>query len=288
MAIDYSKYIYANKPTPYADMYKTQEQEARARNTEAIAQINRNRDNDLAKSSAGYDATARQNYINYMQAQKRLPSELNALGIRGGASESSLIRLGTNYNTNVANNESARQTAADDIRNAYAKQLYEANANLTDKLREIRLAAEQNQLNWEKEQMDKDLERFSGVIEGLYTKKKNYKKLIEKLKKSNDPNKEYKIMLAKRAMNQLQSSGGSGGSGGSGRRSYGGSGGSYGGGYDNDSGNSGVDVSANINAAQQKGAAMTEYYKKAANKSSKSIKGDTYTVTSKGSYRAKR
>lgn len=264
----YDQYIYANKATPYADMYKTQEQAIRAQNAQDVAQMNQRRDADLAKSSAGYDNTARQNWVNYMQAQKRLPSELNALGVRGGATESSLIRLGTNYGSNVAANEAARQTAANDIRNAYANQIYEANANMNNKLTEMRAAAEQNQLNWEKEQMDKDLERFSGVIEGLYTKKSSYKKLIEKLKKSSDPNKSYKIMLAKRAMNQLKESSGSGGSGGSGRRSYGGSGGSYGGGYDNDSGNSGVDVSANINAAQQKGAAMTEYYKKAASKSS--------------------
>lgn len=226
---NYDKYIYANKATPYADMYKTQEQAIRAQNAQDVAQLNQYRDADIAKSNSGYDATARQNYINYMQAQKRLPSELNALGISGGASESSLLRLGTNYNTNVANNESARQTAANDIRNAYAKQIYETNASMNNKLTEMRAAADQNQLNWEKEQMDKDLERFSGVIEGLYTKKSSYKKLIEKLKKSSDPNKSYKIMLARRAMNQLKESGGSGGSRG-GSRSYGG-GGYSGGGY---------------------------------------------------------
>lgn len=267
----YDQYIYANKATPYANMYKTQEQAIRAQNAQDIAQMNQRRDADLAKSNAGYDNTARQNWVNYMQAQKRLPSELNALGVRGGATESSLIRLGTNYGSNVAANEAARQTAANDIRSAYANQIYEANANMNNKLTEMRAAAEQNQLNWEKEQMDKDLERFSGVIEGLYTKKSSYKKLIEKLKKSNDPNKAYKIMLARRAMNQLNSSSGGGGGGyGGGRRSYGGGsyGGSYGGNDDGggNNGNGNVDVGANINAAQQRGAAMTEYYRRMANK----------------------
>lgn len=263
----YDKYIYANKATPYADMYKTQEQAIRAQNAQDVEQLNQRRDADLAKSSAGYDNTARQNWVNYMQAQKRLPSELNALGIRGGATESSLIRLGTNYGSNVAANEAARQTAANDIRNAYANQIYESNANMNNKLTEMRAAAEQNQLNWEKEQIDKDLERFSGVIEGLYTKKSSYKKLIEKLKKSSDPNKAYKIMLARRAMNQLQGSGGSGGGGGRGGRSYGSSGG-YSSSSSSSSGGGGANTSANINAAQQRGVAMTEYYKKSASKSS--------------------
>ena len=74
---------------------------------------------DTEKARANYDNTARQNYINYMRAQKQLPEQLRQLGINGGASESSLIRLGTNYNTNVANNEMARAQALDNIASQY-------------------------------------------------------------------------------------------------------------------------------------------------------------------------
>lgn len=245
MAIDWSKLIYANSSTPYLDSYKKL---ADAYNSQAqtdVARIEANRDTDLNKSGAGYDNTARQNYINYMQAQKRLPSELNALGIRGGASESSLVRLGTNYGTNVANNESARQSAADSIRQAYATQIADYNKDLNERLAAAQATAEQNQINWENEQREKDLQYFSGAIEGLYNTRGEYLNLIARLQASNDPNKDYKIMLATRAMNQLAASG-SGGGGGS-RRGYG-----YGGGG---SSSSGIDWSA----AASNGKAIVDY-----------------------------
>lgn len=72
------------------------------------------------QSNAQYDQNAKTNYINYMRAQKNLPEQLNSLGIRGGASESSLIRMGANYGTNVANNEAARAQALDSIAQQYA------------------------------------------------------------------------------------------------------------------------------------------------------------------------
>jgi hypothetical protein len=225
MATDFSKWIYTKTATPYVDAYNKLANEYNAQAAKDRADINNRQTADLNKSNAQYDSTAKQNYINYMQAQKRLPSQLNALGIRGGASESSAIRLNTNYGSNVASNEAARNSAAESIRNAYAQQIADYNKNLNERLAQARATAEQNQLAFEREQMDKDLERFSGVIEGLYTDKKGYQKLIEQLQASNDPNKDYKIMLATRAMNMLGGSGGGGG----GSRSYGGYGGGYGG-----------------------------------------------------------
>lgn len=229
MAIDWSKLIYANTSTPYLDSYKTMANDWNKQAETDRARMSQNEANDITQSNAGYDNTARQNYINYMQAQKRLPSELNAMGIRGGASESSLIRLGTNYGSNVASNEAARQNALNSIRQAYASQLADYDKDLNERLATSRATAEQNQINWERERLDKDLEYFSGAIEGLYTSKAGYKNLIAKLEASNDPNKEYKIMLARRAMNQIK---GSGGGGGSSRGGYSYSGGG-GGGYDN-------------------------------------------------------
>ena len=236
MATDWSKYIYTQSATPYMDAYNTLANQYREQAKTDIANIEGRRDADLNKSNAQYDSTAKQNYINYMQAQKKLPSQLNALGIRGGASESSAIRLNTNYGSNVASNEAARNSAADSIRSAYAQQIEDYNKDLNERLAQAEATAKQNQLTFEREQLDKDLERFSGAIEGLYKSKSGYKKLIEQLKASNDPNKEYKIMLARRAMNML----GGGGSGGGGGRSYGGGGygGGYGGSYSNSSSSS--------------------------------------------------
>lgn len=228
MATDWSKMVYANTATPYLDSYKKLADAYNAQGKLEVSNLETKRDNELKQSSAGYDNTAKQNYINYMQAQKKLPSQLNAMGIRGGASESSLIRLGTNYGSNVASNEAARQSAADNIRQAYAQQIADYNRDLAERLAQAQATAEQNQINWERERLEKDLQYFSGAIEGLYSNKKGYQNLIAQLKASNDPNKDYKIMLATRAMNQVAAAAKK--SGGGGGRSYGGYGGSYGGG----------------------------------------------------------
>ena len=90
-----------------------------------LKQLNERQERDTAKSNASYDANASQNYINYMRAQRQLPSQLAALGIRGGASESALIRLGANYGTNVANNNMARAQALDNIAQQYADTISE-------------------------------------------------------------------------------------------------------------------------------------------------------------------
>lgn len=279
MATDYSKYIYANTATPYLDSYKKL---AGAYQTQAktdLANMETKREADITKSNAGYDNTAKQNYINYMQAQKRLPSQLNAMGIRGGATESSLIRLGTNYGTNVANNESARQGALDAIRQAYAQQVADYNKDLNERLAQAQATAEQNQINWEREQLDKDLQRFSGVIEGLYNDRGSYEALIKQLQASNDPNKEYKIMLATRAMNQLSASSSGGGGGGGGyRRSYGG-----GGGYSSGNNNSGTPDIAKASVSTVANALKSAVAKSASRGTAKrmNIKGDFYKVNNR-------
>ena len=269
MATDWSKYIYTQSATPYMDAYNTLANQYREQAKTDIANIEGRRDADLNKSNAQYDSTAKQNYINYMQAQKKLPSQLNALGIRGGASESSAIRLNTNYGSNVASNEAARNSAADSIRSAYAQQIEDYNKDLNERLAQAEATARQNQLTFEREQLDKDLERFSGAIEGLYKSKDGYKKLIKQLQASNDPNKEYKIMLARRAMNML---GGGGSGGGGGGRSYGGGG--YGSSYSSSGGgSSAVGNTASILANTAKSAV------KAASNKSKSSGGKSYSWT---------
>lgn len=269
MATDWSKYIYTQTATPYMDAYNTLANQYREQAKTDIANIEGRRDADLNKSNAQYDSTAKQNYINYMQAQKKLPSQLNALGIRGGASESSAIRLNTNYGSNVASNEAARNSAADSIRSAYAQQIEDYNKDLNERLAQAEATARQNQLTFEREQLDKDLERFSGAIEGLYKSKDGYKKLIKQLQASNDPNKEYKIMLARRAMNML---GGGGSGGGGGGRSYGGGG--YGSSYSSSGGgSSAVGNTASILANTAKSAV------KAASNKSKSSGGKSYSWT---------
>ena len=147
-----SNFAYANSKTPYMDMYRDYANEQQNIRNAYRKQIEADQTAAINSSNAEYDNTARQNYINYMQAQKRLPSELNAMGIRGGASESSLLRLGTNYGSNVASNEASRNSAIAALRQQYADKLAAYDEENDNKLMQAYLTAVENQLKWEQEQ----------------------------------------------------------------------------------------------------------------------------------------
>ena len=147
-----STFAYANSKTPYIDMYNDYARQQNSIRDAYRKQIESDQTAAINSSNAEYDNTARQNYINYMQAQKRLPSELNAMGIRGGASESSLLRLGTNYGSNVASNEASRNAAIAALRQQYADKLASYDEEWDNKLQQAYLTAVENQLKWEQEQ----------------------------------------------------------------------------------------------------------------------------------------
>lgn len=300
--------IYTKSGQPFIDQYnETEKKMATERDTyrkdlSSIRDAYRTqaateRDNSITTTNKNYDNSARQNYINYMQAQKRLPNELNALGIRGGAAESSLIRLGSNYGTNVANNESARGTAIAGINQAYEKGLsdydreYQTSLSDYDRDYNSRLAsayatAYQNQINYEREQQQKDLEYFSGAIEGLYGDTASYDALIAQLQASNDPNKEYKIMLARKARQTLLDKIGDYYGGGGGGYSYGGGGGGYS--YGGSSGGGGgyaspADVTkyvGNVAKASANAVKNSSLAKNTVNKTSKAAVRATYPIYS--------
>ena len=225
-------------------MYNAYAEGREAQRKAEINQNNINRDAELAKSNAQFDASGRQNYINYMQARKGAASQLNSMGIRGGASESSLIRLGTNYNSNVAANNLARDNAANEITSNYAQMLFDLNKAYDEDLAAKKAAYLERADAEAKAEEQRQLQYFAQAITNQYKTKEGYLKLIDKLKKSNDPQKVAKIMLARQAMNNLQESSSGSGGGGGGSRRRGGGGGSYSGysdssgGGDNNSNNS--------------------------------------------------
>lgn len=204
------------------NLYNAYAQGQEKKRAEAIANNNQERDAQLAKSNAQYDASGRQNYINYMQARKNAPSQLNAMGIRGGASESSLIRLGTNYNSNVAANNLARENAANEIASNYAQMLFDLNKAYDEDLAAKRAAYLERADTEAKNEEKAQLQYFAQAITNQYKSREGYEKLIKQLQASDDPQKVAKIMLARQAMNNLKESSSGGGGGGGSRRSYGG------------------------------------------------------------------
>ena len=144
--------LFADSKTPYIDMYNNYRNEQQNIRDAYRKQLEADRTAAEASSNAEYDNAARQNYINYMQARKSLPSQLNALGIRGGASESSALRLGTNYGSNVASNEASRNAALAALRQQYEDKLASYDEEWDNKLQQAYLTAIENQLRWEQEQ----------------------------------------------------------------------------------------------------------------------------------------
>ena len=259
-------------------LYNAYAQGQEAQRAKDIANNNAQRDAALAKSNEGYNASGRQNYINYMQARKNAPNALNAMGIRGGASESSLIRLGTNYNTNVAQNNLARDNAANEINNNYAQMLFDLNKAYDEDLAAKKAAYLERADSEAKAEEQRQLSYFAQAIQGQYKSKKGYEKLIKQLQASDDPQKVAKIMLARQAMNALKGGGGSGGGGG-GSRSYGGYSG-YTNNNDNNNNNkkktkSTYDPKKGVNNLKKQVATLHKNYQK--KKNSKKISSSYYT-----------
>ena len=200
--------------------------------TDRTNQLNATRqqlDNTLAQNNAttnaNYDQSARQAYVDYMRKQRALPSQLQNLGVRGGATESGLLNLYNNYGSSHAANEQQRnadlttnQQNRDDAYNT-AYQAY-----LSD-LNEQKQQAIANQIN----EYNNEITRFSSSVAQYPATKDGYKQYeawIANLEASNDPLKDIKVALVRQQMAtqfpEGDPSGGSSGGGGGSRRSYGG------------------------------------------------------------------
>lgn len=79
---------------------------------------------DLANQQ--YDDTQRENYINYMMAQKNLPAQLQAQGVNGGMAESTRSALESEYMSNYNQAEIARHNTSTEI-NVAAQQAAASN-----------------------------------------------------------------------------------------------------------------------------------------------------------------
>ena len=66
----------------------------------------------------GFDNSSRQAYITSMQAKNALPQQLAVQGVNGGASETAMLGLSTNYENNLNSINTNRQNSLLDIDNA--------------------------------------------------------------------------------------------------------------------------------------------------------------------------
>lgn len=219
----------------YMNAYAQYETDRTNQLNETRNQLDRTLAQNNATTNANYDNSARQAYVQYMQRQRALPSQLQALGVNGGATESGLLNLYNNYGSSHAANEQQRnadlttnQQNRDDAYNS-AYQAY-----LSD-LNEQKQQAISNQIN----EYNNEITRFSSSVAQYPTTKNGYKQYeqwINNMAASDDPLKDIKVALIRQQMatqfpdGNPNSGSSGGGGGGSSRRSYGGR--SYGSGGD--------------------------------------------------------
>ena len=222
----------------YLKAYEQYANDAAAQRNLYNQQFNTNTSNlkqTLAQNNATTnDNSARQAYVDYMRKQRSLPSQLQALGVRGGATESGLLNLYNNYGVEHAANEQQRnadlttnQRAYDD---AYAKLVADRTQYLMDYEKDL-AAQKQQAINNQINEYNNEITRFSSSVAQYPTTQggyESYQAWIANMEASNDPLKDIKVALIRQQMatqfpDGAPKSSGSGGSGGGGSsRSYGG------------------------------------------------------------------
>ena len=110
----------------YDDIYDIQEQAARKQLNALRQQYDYNSD----QLNQTYDKNATQNYTDYMMSTKNLPQQLRALGLSGGASETSLMGAEANYQNALNENELSRANALNQNNLSYATNEAEYGTNM--------------------------------------------------------------------------------------------------------------------------------------------------------------
>lgn len=118
---------------------------------------NANRLNQDQINSA-YDNSAREYYRLYKTQQKQLPETLSRLGVTGGASESSQLKLLNSYSDNLYKNESARNNQLAGVNADYNNQIAENSINAANTMANSYLQLAQQQLSYKRqdEQAEKE------------------------------------------------------------------------------------------------------------------------------------
>ena len=157
--------MYNDHLQSYRDAQAAQEAQQQAQTQQTINSLEAER----PKINDQYKSSAAQAYVNKMIQQRDLPQRMAALGLTGGASETSQLKLNTMYGNNmndltkqrdsstndlnlrIANARAEGDNALGTIRNNFALQMAQAQAEYNERLAEAEL---QRQI-WEAEQAAK-------------------------------------------------------------------------------------------------------------------------------------
>ena len=137
------------KKINYLDIAAAYEAQARANFEAQQAALSKQLAASKQSTSSNYDSAAAGNYMNYMKQQNALGEQLAAQGIRGGASESALARIGNNYALNQGNTTAQRYGALSQLQSAYDTNIANMRSAMEENILANRLAMEQAQLQYE-------------------------------------------------------------------------------------------------------------------------------------------
>ena len=101
--------------------------------------------------NSNYDNSAREYYRLYKTQQKQLPETLSRLGVTGGASESSQLKLLNSYSDNLYKNESARNNQLAGVNADYNNQIAENSINAANTMANSYLQLAQQQLAYKRQ-----------------------------------------------------------------------------------------------------------------------------------------
>jgi hypothetical protein len=176
-----------------------------------------------------------------MRKQRALPSQLQALGVNGGATESGLLNLYNNYGVEHAANEQQRNAELGTNRNSRDDAYQSAYQAYLADLNEQKQKAISNQIN----EYNNEITRFSSSVAQYPTTEGGYDAYvtwINRMAASSDPLKDIKVALIRQQLATQFPDGRPDGSsddgGGGGGYSGGGGGGGYSGYSNNNNDNS--------------------------------------------------
>ncbi len=101
--------------------------------------------------NSNYDNSAREYYRLYKTQQKQLPETLSRLGVTGGASESSQLKLLNSYSDNLYKNESARNNQLAGVNADYNNQIAQNSINAANTMANSYLQLAQQQLSYKRQ-----------------------------------------------------------------------------------------------------------------------------------------
>lgn len=101
--------------------------------------------------NSNYDNSAREYYRLYKTQQKQLPETLSRLGVTGGASESSQLKLLNSYSDNLYKNESARNNQLAGVNADYNNRIAKNSINAANTMANSYLQLAQQQLAYKRQ-----------------------------------------------------------------------------------------------------------------------------------------